>query len=136
MKRWLAAWRLALRWQQASLARWHELAFQEMFLDAWIRFTGILPPFLMSTSESEEERTEAPNDSESTSDQSGRGSAGGTPMALATRVRAAVLDDWSHHELELLCWTIAAWRLRTNVSPLVPSSSEDSSSDSEEDSDY
>jgi hypothetical protein len=93
MKRWLAAWRLALRWQQASLARWHELAFQEMFLDAWIRFTGILPPFLMSTSQSEEERTEAPNDSESTSDHSGRGSAGGTPMALATRVRAAVLDD-------------------------------------------
>jgi hypothetical protein len=41
-----------------------------------------------------------------------------------------------HHELELLCWTILVWRLWTNVPPLVPSSSEDSSSDSEEDSDY
>ena len=87
MKRRLDAWRLALRWQQASLARRHELAFQEMFLNAWMRFAGILPPFLVSTSESEEEGTEASVDSESTSDQSGHGSAGGTPMALATRAR-------------------------------------------------
>ena len=40
-----------------------------------------------------------------------------------------------HHELELLCWTILVWR-STLAGALVPSSSEDSSSDSEEDSDY
>ena len=71
MQRRRAAWRLALRWQQAALARRHELAFQEMFLDAWMRFVGFLPPFLVSSSESEQEAPEPSNDCETDSDQSG-----------------------------------------------------------------